>query len=177
VPGAGPGPEGHGEPGSHDALLEVGRVGRPHGLAGEVVVTSVSNRAERWVAGSRLVVELPDGSRRELEVATAAPVPSGGRWRVRFVGVGDRPGAEALRQGILLGAPMDDPDALWVHQLVGSAVEDGEGTLLGRVAAVVANPASDLLELDGGALIPLRFVVEEREGTLVVDLPPGLLDL
>jgi 16S rRNA processing protein RimM len=47
---------------------------------------------------------------------------------------------------------------------------------LGGVIAVEANPASDLLVLDGGGLIPLRFVVEHAPGHLVVDIPAGLLD-
>ncbi len=57
-------------------------------------------------------------------------------------------------------------------------VEDTAGTELGTVVSVEANPASDLLVLDGGGLIPLRFVVESVPGTrITVDLPDGLLDL
>jgi 16S rRNA processing protein RimM len=43
--------------------------------------------------------------------------------------------------------------------------------------AVVANPAADLIELDGGALIPVAFVVDHAPGTLTVDPPDGLLDI
>ena len=57
-------------------------------------------------------------------------------------------------------------------------VEDTAGTRLGTVVSVEANPASDLLVLDGGALIPLRFVVGSVPGRRVtVELPDGLLDL
>ncbi len=50
--------------------------------------------------------------------------------------------------------------------------------MLGTVESVEANPASDLLVLDGGALIPLRFVVEHEPGVRVtVEVPDGLLDL
>jgi 16S rRNA processing protein RimM len=42
--------------------------------------------------------------------------------------------------------------------------------------SVVANPASDLLELDDGALVPLRFVTEHVPGRITVDAPAGLLD-
>ena len=73
---------------------------------------------------------------------------------------------------------MEDPDALWVHELIGSLVDDGSGTELGRVTGVQANPASDLLVLDGGGLIPLRFVTGSDPGVRVtVDIPDGLLDL
>jgi ribosomal 30S subunit maturation factor RimM len=65
-----------------------------------------------------------------------------------------------------------------VHELIGALVRDQAGTELGTVGAVEANPASDLLVLEGGGLIPLRFVTERDEvsGTLVVDIPEGLLD-
>jgi ribosomal 30S subunit maturation factor RimM len=63
-----------------------------------------------------------------------------------------------------------------VHELIGSEVFDIEGAQVGTVRAVVANPVSDLLELEGGALVPLRFVVERSAGRVVVDGPAGLLD-
>jgi 16S rRNA processing protein RimM len=48
---------------------------------------------------------------------------------------------------------------------------------MGRVTAVEANPAHDLLVLDGGALVPMVFVVEQRDGVVVIDPPDGLFDL
>ena len=78
---------------------------------------------------------------------------------------------------MLRAEPIDDPDTLWVHELVGADVVAVDGRRLGRVAAVEANPASDLLVLDGGGLIPLRFVTDHRAGeTVTVDVPDGLLD-
>ena len=105
----------------------------------------------------------------------------GGRFRsfvVRFEGVDDRPAAESLHGVDLLAEPLEVPGTLWVHQLVGAAVRDGQGTDLGRVAAVEANPASDLLVLESGGLIPVRFVTrhDPAAGTVEVDLPEGLLD-
>jgi len=148
----------------------VGRIVRPHGLKGEVVVDMVSDRPERMAPGS--VLQTAAGA---LEVATARPHQ--GRWVVAFVGVAGRDAAEALRDVVLRAAPLDDPDVLWVHDLVGAEVVDVDGTSLGRVAAVEANPASDLLVLDRGPLIPLRFVTTAEPGRLTVELPEGLLDL
>ena len=88
----------------------------------------------------------------------------------------DHAGAEGLRGAVLSAEPLDDPDALWVHQLVGSEVVDTDGGAHGAVVAVEANPASDLLVLESGALVPLRFVVESGPGRVVVDPPAGLLD-
>jgi 16S rRNA processing protein RimM len=150
-------------------VLEVGKVLRPHGLRGQVVVRLTTDRTERLAAGAVL-----SSSAGDLEVVRATP--SGDRWIVSFAGVGDREGAEALRDVILKAEPIADPEALWVHELHGSQVLDVNGRHLGVVAAVEANPASDLLVLDGGGLVPLRFVVEHGPGRLVVDVPAGLLE-
>jgi 16S rRNA processing protein RimM len=61
--------------------------------------------------------------------------------------------------------------------VVGAEVRDRSGQVLGRVTTVEANPAHDLLVLDDGALVPAAFVVEHELGHIVVDLPPGLLDV
>jgi 16S rRNA processing protein RimM len=156
--------------------LEVGRIGRPHGLKGEVTVHLTSDRTERVAPGS----VLHDGD-RALVVETSRTHQ--GRWLVRFEGVHDRDGADALR-GVVLTA---DPEAtvgdeLWVHELVGRSVRDAGGADLGIVRAVEANPASDLLVIapaSGGAevLVPLTFLVSSDGDALVVDPPEGLLDL
>ncbi len=97
---------------------------------------------------------------------------------MQFDGIEGRTAAESLRGTELEAEPLDVPGKLWVHELVGATVRDAAGTELGRVAAVEANPASDLLVLEGGGLIPLRFVTESdiAAGTLMVDIPEGLLD-
>jgi 16S rRNA processing protein RimM len=113
-----------------------------------------------------------------LEVVSSTPLGHE-RYLVRFDGVSDRAAAEALRGVELRAAPLDLPGVLWVHELVGATVVDGAGSELGRVAAVEANPASDLLVLESGALIPIHFVVRHDAVALLVevDLPEGLLDL
>ena len=101
-----------------------------------------------------------------------------GRFIVSFEGVTGIDAAESLRATELYAPPLDDPDTLWVHELIGSTVEDTVGTVLGTVVEVEANPASDLLVLDDGGLIPLRFVLTSVPGIrITVDVPDGLLDL
>jgi 16S rRNA processing protein RimM len=163
-------------PERRDRQLVVGRIGRPHGLRGEVVVTFTSNRPERWQVGSVLYA-----GARQLKVTAARPHL--GRMLLCFEDVGDRDAAETLR-GVVLradplattGAELDDGE-LWVHEIVGCSVVDRAGVLLGEVVAVEANPAHDLLVLDGGALIPVVFIAEHAGGRVVVDLPDGLLEL
>jgi 16S rRNA processing protein RimM len=147
----------------------VGRIVKPHGLAGEVLVVLVSNRPERSEAGTVFSTDAGD-----LRVETVRPFRDS--WLMTFAGVSSREQADALRSTILRAPPLHDEQAWWVHELIGSEVVSDDGTPLGTVRAVVANAASDLLELDGGALVPLRFVTERSPARLVVSAPPGLLD-
>ena len=163
--------------------LEVGRIVKAHGIRGEVVVEAVSNRPERFAAGSVLYA-----GERAMPVRRASPQggpdPAGRmsrpRWIVSFDGVDDRTTAERLREVVLTGEPLDHDDhgsdELWVHELIGSEMYDPGGRLLGRITAVEANPASDLLVLETGHLVPMVFVVDAAAGRVVVDPPAGLLD-
>jgi 16S rRNA processing protein RimM len=153
-------------------MLEVGRVVKPHGIKGEVIVDLLSNRPEERLAPGS-VLESDRGDMR-IERAT----PHQGRWIVAFAGVADRNAAEGLRGLRLRAEALADEGALWVHELIGSEVVDVAGRSYGPVEAVEANPASDLLVLAGERLVPLTFVVEHREAehTVVIDPPPGLLD-
>jgi 16S rRNA processing protein RimM len=150
--------------------LEIGRVARPHGLRGEVVVVLVTDRLERLAPGSLL-----DADGRSLRVAAARPHQR--NHIVSFDEITDRAAAESL-QGVTLRAPaIDDPNELWVHELIGAPVVTMDGVRVGVVEAVEANPASDILVLDNGALVPGTFVIEQREDTtVVIDPPEGLLD-
>lgn len=155
--------------------LLVGRVTKAHGLRGEVVVNLISSEPEvRLAPGSVL-----DTDGGPLTVASSRPHQ--GKWLVVFEGVTTKEAADALRGTELHGEPIDDPDALWVHDLVGAEVVDAGGIARGRVVTVLANPADDLLELDSGALVPVTFIVGwEGDGDtrhLVVDPPDGLFDL
>ena len=163
-----------------ERLLEVGHVTRAHGLRGEVVVRLVSNVAERmspgsalWCKGLPVIVEksrpLP-GKRDGLEDAS-------GFWLVSFAGVLTREAAEQLAGAGLRAEAREEDGGLWVHELIGSEVWSVSGQQHGRVTAVQANPASDLLVLEDGALVPLRFVVEAKAGRVTVDAPEGLFEL
>jgi 16S rRNA processing protein RimM len=153
-------------------LLEVGRVGRAHGLRGEVHIVAVSNVAERFAAGSQLIV-----GDRAIVVKSARA--SGSGFVVQFADVDDRNAAEALRGKLVRAEALEtttDGD-VFVHEVIGSEVRDRTGTIIGRVDSVQANPAHDLLVLDSGALVPFVFVVDREPGVVVVDIPDGLLDL
>ena len=149
----------------------MGRVERAHGVRGEVVVSLVTDRVERLAPGSVL-----DAGGRQVEVIASRRHGRG--WIVAFAGIEDRNGAETLHGATLRAEPLDDAGELWVHELIGAPVVTVGGDHAGTVEAVQANPASDLLVLDTGALVPVRFVVEQRgDRTVVIDPPEGLLEL
>jgi 16S rRNA processing protein RimM len=172
----------------------VGRIGKPHGLRGDVTVDVRTDEPERrFATGSVLTVEAPRGSATTLRTLTVA----GSRWHqsallVRFEEIPDRTAAEAAR-GILLHAEIpadaspDDPDEFYDHQLVGLAAYDEGGAHLGEVTGLVHGGAQDLLTVrtpDGrDALVPFvkalvpevdlaaaRVVIADRPG-LVAPLP------
>ncbi len=174
--------------------LVVGRIGKPHGIRGEVTVDVRTDEPERRFApGARLRAEPPrhsDSALREVTVARS-------RWHqsvllVTFEELADRSAAEAAR-GLVLHATVDaeespeDPDEYYDHQLVGLAAYDVSGALLGEVSGVVHGGAQDLLAVrtpEGHeglvpfvkALVPevdlagRRVVVADRPG-LVTPLP------
>jgi 16S rRNA processing protein RimM len=158
-------------PDAAPARLEIGRVGRAHGVRGDVMVTLTTNRTERVDPG----VVLHAGDRR---MVIGSSRPHQGRHIVHFEGVDSREAAEALRGVVLTAVPLAaaGDGELWVHQLIGSRVVDRGGAELGRVVAVEANPAHDLLVLDGGGLVPVVFVVDHGPGVVTVDPPAGLFD-
>jgi len=152
--------------------LEIGRIGRPHGLRGEVMVSLTTDRLERLAAGSTWWI-----GGRALTV-TAARAHQG-RYAVKLSGVDDRDAAAALTGFRIHAAPLTDivdDDVIWAHEVIGAEVVDRAGRRCGRVEAVQANPAHDLLVLEGGALVPVVFVVAHGDGRVVIDPPEGLLD-
>lgn len=144
---------------------------RAHGLRGEVIVDLGSDRAERTAPGATFATD-----RGDLVLVEAHPHQ--GRWRVSFEGSSTREDAEALHGLVLWAEPLEDDETLWVHELIGCRVVDQYGSGRGEVVAVVQNPASDLLELDTGSLVPAAFVVGGPEsGVVRVDVPEGLFEI
>lgn len=167
--------------------VTVGRIGRPHGVRGDVVVGVRTDEPElRFAVGSRLDTDPADAG--PLTVA-AVRWHSGGLI-VRFAGVRDRDEAAALRGTWLtvdsgtLAAP-EDPDEFRDHDLIGLSVKTTAGTIVGEVADVL-HYGQDVLAIhpSGGVpeeiLVPfVKAIVTEVDmtaGILVIDPPPGLLN-
>lgn len=154
-------------------LLEVGLITKPHGVRGDVLVKLTSDRTDRLDRGSVLQTD-----RGPLTVERSSL--HNDRWIVTFDAIVGRDDAETWRGVELRGEASDEPagdDGFWVHQLVGATVILADGTEVGEVVEVESNPASDLLVLDSGALVPVVFVVEQGPERITIDPPEGLLDL
>ncbi len=126
--------------------LVVGRVGRPHGLRGEVTVeVRTDDPEQRFVAGSCLAT-VP-AERGPLTVARSRW--HSGRLLVMFAGHEDRNAAEELRDTLLAIdsdqlVPLDDPEEFYDHDLIGLQVVTVVGEPVGAVADVV-HPGQDLV--------------------------------
>ncbi|WP_206050823.1 ribosome maturation factor RimM [Nocardioides speluncae] len=166
----------------------IGRIGKPHGIRGEVTVDVRTDEPDRrFAVGLTLRAAPPKGSHSSLRALTVKAT----RWHqsvllVTFEELADRNAAEAAR-GIVLHATIsadespEDPDEYYDHQLVGLAAYDVSGDHLGEVTALVHGAAQDLLTIrtpDGrntlvpfvGALVPevdldaRRVVIADRPG-------------
>jgi 16S rRNA processing protein RimM len=153
-------------------MLEVGRIGRAHGVRGDLYVDLITDRTERLAVGARVQAE------GEWLVVAAAK-PAGTRWLVHFEGIDDRTKAEGYAGRRLLAEPLSGggDDGLYVHELIGADVVGVDGTTYGTCTGVLANPAHDILELSTGGLVPIVFVRSLDGGRIVIDPPDGLFDL
>lgn len=152
------------------STLEVGRIIKAHGLKGQVLVDLWTDREERLAPGTQL-----DSDRGPLVVVAAAAHQ--GHFIVSFDRVATREEAERWH-GVVLSAPrIEDEDVIWIDQLFDAEVYDETGVLRGRVVEVESNPASDILVLDTGALVPLTFVTGV-EANVRIDVagPEGLFE-
>ena len=162
--------------------LTVARIGRAHGLKGEVTVEVRTDIPEE-----RLV----PGEVYETEPASAGPLTiesvrtQGGRWYLRFDEIGSREAADDVRgvELVIDGEESDEDDAWYVHELVGLTAQRPDGETLGEVVDLLSMPAQDVLVVkqpDGHrAMIPFvdEFVrdVDLDAGTVTLTPPYGLL--
>ena len=161
----------------------VGRIGRAHGIRGEVAIEVRTDEPDRRFAPNSTLI----AGDRTLTVATTRW--HSGRLLASFADVPDRTAAELLR-GTVLEADVD-PDELpsdegefYDRQLIGLAVRRTSGDVVGTVTSVVHHGEQDTLVLTTGSgpeiLIPFVSAivptVDLDEGYVVVADVPGLLD-
>jgi 16S rRNA processing protein RimM len=170
--------------------LVVGRVGRPHGIRGELTVQVHTDDPDlRFAPGSVLATQ--PAERGPLTISSCRW--HSGRLLVRFAGYADRTTAEDLRGTLLVMdsaevGPTAGPDEFHDYELIGLEVATVTGDPVGVVTDVlhqgqnllVVRPAPDhcgreeILVPFVAAIVP---EVDVKAGRLVIDPPPGLLDL
>ncbi len=166
----------------------VGRIGRPHGIRGELRIDLRTDEPERrYVAGAAFRAQPSRGGTGPARLTVTSSRWHSGTLLVRFAEIGDRTAAEAVR-GTLLHASVpaadtpEDPEEFYDHQLVGLVAYDLDGTALGTLTAV-NHGAQDLLVIrtpDGrDALVPFVAAlvpeVDVAGGRIVVADRPGLV--
>lgn len=173
---------------SPDTVL-VGRVVRPHGIRGEVLVEPLTDNPGRLAAGATVGLEAPAG--REAPPAPTAAIaasrPHKGGWLVRFAGVDDRDGAELLRGfGLTIDrreVPPAAPGTYWQFELVGCRCRDRRLGDLGEVVDLAEDGGGLILLVDDGRRqLPIPFVaaflprIDVAGRVIETELPPGLVE-
>lgn len=169
--------------------LRVARVGKPHGVRGEVTVQLFTDDPEHRLAPGAELLRTPGQHTPDRETSTLTVTSR--RWKkaiclLGFAEVDGRDAAEALRGSMLhveVPAETEDPDEGWYsHQIAGFACVDAEGTTLGRVLHLVTGAAQDLLVVvdESGEETMVPFVeelvpeVDAARRVVTLDPPDGL---
>jgi 16S rRNA processing protein RimM len=166
--------------------LVVARIGRAHGIKGEVTVEVRTDEPELRL-GPGAVLATEPASTGPLTIETGRV--HSGRLLLRFEGVRDRTAAEALRNTLLI-ADVDpdelpeDPEEFYDHQLMDLDVVLADGTEIGRITEITHLPSQDLfiVERPDGTEVMIPFVeeivteIDLEEQRAVITPPPGLID-
>ncbi|MGA4542842.1 ribosome maturation factor RimM [Uniformispora flossi] len=166
--------------------LVVARIGRAHGIRGQVSVEVRTDEPElRLAPGAVLATDPPSAG----PLTIAAGKVHSGRLLLSFEGVPDRTAAEALRNVLLIAEVdpeelPDDPEEFYDHQLVGLDAVLADGTLVGEVHEIAHLPSQDLLIVrrPDGREVMVPFVeeivpeIDLAEQRLVLTPPPGLIE-
>lgn len=169
-------------------VLVVGRVVKPHGVRGELVVEVRTDAPdERFTVGAVFAVRPRTGPVRDITVSSVRPHLD--RLLIFFEGVLGRDAAEGLRGALLTVARDDlpaiaDPEEFYDHQLEGLRAELADGVVIGEVSEVLHGPGGEVLVVNrsDGTEVLIPFVtaivpeVDLPGGRLIVTPPEGLLD-
>lgn len=177
---------------SSETMVRVARIGKPHGIRGEVTVQVFTDSPEsRFREGSSLSIRMPKNSSIYFQTLTIER----NRWNkkilvLKFVEVSDRNTAESLRDSELYAEivhPDENGEGWYADDLVGLAVYEGSlnSPKIGEVTNLITGEAQDLIEirLSDGREVLVPFVeeivpvIDEEHGAVVITPPPGLLEL
>jgi len=172
---------------SREKLVAIGEIVRPHGLRGEVRVTPLTDRPERFEGMTACVVWDAASDERQPRRVTASR-RQGDAVLLAFDGVESPEAARALI-GRLIAVPASQalpprPGSFYPWQLEGARVTTEDGRDVGRLTRIEPGPGQDLWVVQGAErehLIPavaeIVVDVDVAAGRVVIRPPAGLLDL
>lgn len=170
-----------------DDLVVVGRIRKAHGVKGVVVVEPMTASADEvFVPGREFVAGTVKGTvaspEQRLRIEMAEPFQGG--FRVQFDAITGRDEADRWRDRHVLSprAELPEPDEseIYLHDLIGLAVQGTDGAVIGKVLAYYELKHDVMIEVErtgDTVMVPYRFVtdVDLEAKRLVVEPPDGLL--
>lgn len=170
---------------SSDEYLLIGKIIEPHGLRGEIKIFSFSGQPENIQSYPKLVL-VTSGGKLSPPCRVEKCRVQGKCVIVRLNSVSDRSEAESLSgMGVLINKddlPQPGQDEFYLYQMEGLQVFTVQGRRLGVVANIFSNGAQELLVVQDGDteyLIPVldSIIIEQDSEKIVIDPPPGLLEI
>lgn len=168
-----------------ESYLLIGKVSKAHGLNGEVKLVSFSGQPER-LAEYREVILVSQAGRLSRPLKLISSRTQGNAGIVSFDSVTTRGEAEKIEGlGVLVNKdtlPALNEDEFYWHQYEGKKVFDRDDNYIGLVTSLFSGGAQDILVINGGEteiLVPVtkEIVIRETADSLIIDPPPGLLDI
>ena len=169
-----------------DELVLLGKVSKAHGIRGEIKVYPYSGDPEQFVRSYRRLWLTADPENVPTEYTVEKSRVQGGQILLKLEDCSDRTTAETLKGYQVYGHADDLPelaeDEFYLHALQGKDVVDTSGNVLGTCSHFIDTGAHDLLVVQQAGkeyLIPVvgDFIVAVEENRVVLDLPPGLLEI
>ncbi|MBM3318581.1 MAG: 16S rRNA processing protein RimM [Candidatus Eisenbacteria bacterium] len=155
-----------------DTWVRVGRIGKPFGLKGEIVVHYYADAPDRFAAGARVFVLTPAG-RVEATVADSRAMV--GKFVARFVG---RESVEAVKPWAgchvevpAAALPPPQEGSYYEYQLLGLRVYGADGECVGRIREVMATGGNDVFVVHGDGREFLIPVIDDA--IALIDLEAG----
>ncbi|MBW1635062.1 MAG: 16S rRNA processing protein RimM [Deltaproteobacteria bacterium] len=169
---------------AEDFLL-VGKIAKAHGMRGEVKIFPFSGQPENIAKYRELVLV---GTRGELSppLAVLSCRTQGKMVIATLDSISSRDEAEHVEgMGVLLARkdlPKLAENEFYWHQYIGKKVRDMKKETIGEIITVFSNGMQDIMVIDSGSreiLVPIskNIVVKETGDEIIIDPPPGLLEL
>jgi len=169
-----------------EGLVLLGKVSKAHGIRGEIKVYPYSGHPQQFAADYHHILLVPDTESVPVAYTIEQARVQGKQVLLKIENCTDRTEAQLL-VGQLVYVPEDDlaelaEDEFYLQELQDKEVVDTSGKLLGRSSHIIDTGAQDLLVVQRAGkeyLIPVvdKFIVTIEEERVVLDLPPGLLDI